>query len=43
MTYETLLTETGICDAMEEAGFVGVKLIHPNKCMNGLMEGFKPR
>lgn len=34
-------TEAEIRDAMEQAGFVGVRLINPDTCMDGLMEGFK--
>lgn len=36
-------TETEIRDALEQAGFIGVRLIHPDTRMDGLMEGFKPR
>ncbi len=36
-------TETEIRDALEQAGFVGVRIIHPDTRMDGLMEGFRPR
>jgi predicted O-methyltransferase YrrM len=34
-------TETEIRDALEQAGFTGVKIIHPDTRMDGLMEGFR--
>jgi len=36
-------TETEIRDTMEQAGFVNVRIIHPDTRMDGLMEGFRPR
>ena len=36
-------TEAEIRDALEQAGFTGVRIIHPDNRMDGLMEGFKPR
>ena len=36
-------TETEIRDALEQAGFIGVRIIHPDTRMDGLMEGFRPR
>jgi predicted O-methyltransferase YrrM len=36
-------TETDIRDAMEKAGFVGVRILHPDTRMDGLIEGFRPR
>lgn len=36
-------TETEIRDALEQAGFTGVRTIHPDTRMDGLMDGFKPR
>ncbi len=36
-------TETEIRDALEQAGFTGVRIIHPDTRMDGLMEGFRPR
>jgi predicted O-methyltransferase YrrM len=36
-------TEAEIRDALTEAGFVGVRLIHPDTRMDGLMEAFRPR
>lgn len=36
-------TETEIRDTMEQAGFAGVRIIHPDTRMDGLMEGFRPR
>ena len=36
-------TEEEIRGALEKVGFVGVRLIHPDSRMDGLMEGFKPR
>jgi predicted O-methyltransferase YrrM len=39
----TSYTETEIRDALEQAGFVDVRIIHPDTRMDGLMEGFKPR
>ena len=35
-------TETEIRDALEQAGFTGVRIIHPDTRMDGLMEGFRP-
>ena len=36
-------TEAEIRDALTEAGFVGVRLIHPDRQMDGLVEAFRPR
>ena len=36
-------TETEIRDALEQAGFTGMRIIHPDTRMDGLMEGFRPR
>jgi predicted O-methyltransferase YrrM len=36
-------TETEIRDVLEQEGFVGVRIIHPDTRMDGLMEGFRPR
>jgi precorrin-6B methylase 2 len=36
-------TEAEIRDALIEAGFVGVRLIHPDRQMDGLVEAFRPR
>jgi hypothetical protein len=36
-------TEAEIRDALTEAGFGGVRLIHPDSRMDGLVEAFKPR
>ena len=35
-------TETEIHDVLEQAGFVSVRIIHPDTRMDGLMEGFRP-
>ncbi len=36
-------TEAEIREALTEAGFTGVRLIHPDERMDGLVEAFKPR
>ncbi|MHB8771564.1 MAG: methyltransferase [Syntrophales bacterium] len=36
-------TEAEIGAALTEAGFVGVRLIHPDERMDGLVEAFRPR
>jgi hypothetical protein len=36
-------TEEEIRNALEQAGFVHVKLINPDKRMDGLIEAFKPK
>jgi len=36
-------TEAEIRDALTEAGFVGVRLFHPDAQMDGLVEAFRPR
>ena len=36
-------TEAEIRDALTGAGFVGVRLIHPDRQMDGLVEAFRPR
>jgi predicted O-methyltransferase YrrM len=34
-------TETEIRDALEQAGFTGMRIIHPDTRMDGLIEGFR--
>jgi predicted O-methyltransferase YrrM len=36
-------TESEIHDTLEQAGFIGVRIIHTDTRMDGLMEGFRPR
>lgn len=36
-------TEAEICDALTQAGFTGVRIIHPDTRMDGLVEAFRPR
>jgi hypothetical protein len=36
-------TEAEITEALAEAGFAGIRVIHPDTRMDGLVEAFRPR